>query len=193
MPGHERLDGDAYTEAFICPKLTMDAEDRFNEVLFVRRRASGIGELNMGVGVPALEDAAHADLVHAFVKRVSFQIPQGLERLGRVVLRFPLILEADEGNFVTASNYAEVLNGVEVHFFSRDTGLNNPFERAWVARMARMAPQQGGGSASVGAAASAWPKEGRLIARAALAMAGDSPDERRHSAGTVLTQARGTW
>ena len=70
-----------------------------------------------------------------------FQLPPALSALGSPILRFPLILEANERNYLTALHYADVLDGVEVHFFSADTALANPFEQAWAAGQRQATPQ----------------------------------------------------
>ena len=66
-----------------------------------------------------------------------FQPPSTLAHMGQMLLRFPLILEANEENFLTATHYAEILEGIEVRFFDVEKALDNPFERAW-----RLRPNQ---------------------------------------------------
>ena len=71
-----------------------------------------------------------------------FRLPSDLVSFGQAALRFPLILEANGDNFTTASCYAEVLDGIEVHFFSQGEGLRNPFERAWLAKASPVQTQR---------------------------------------------------
>lgn len=63
-----------------------------------------------------------------------FQLPPVLPIRGQPLLRFPLILAANETNFLAAVHFAQVLDGIEVHFFSPEDAFTNPFESAWRAR-----------------------------------------------------------
>ena len=65
---------------------------------------------------------------------IYFQLPPTMAHFGRPILRFLLVLEATESNYITATQYANLLDDLEVHFFSREIALQNPFEQAWQQR-----------------------------------------------------------
>lgn len=60
-----------------------------------------------------------------------FQLPSSISAFGRPILRFPLVLQATEHNYVTVTQYADVLDGIEIHFFDVHAALSNPLEQAW--------------------------------------------------------------
>jgi len=89
---------------------------------------------------PALRDLGAA--IRQVRKAESyFQLPPALSERDPVILRYPLILEANEANYLTVVQYADVLDGVEVHLFSVNAALDNPFEQAWKDHIEKVPPQ----------------------------------------------------
>ena len=60
-----------------------------------------------------------------------FQMPSSISAFGQPTLRFLLVLQATESNYVTVTQYSDVLDGIEIHFFDLLSAFRNPFEQAW--------------------------------------------------------------